>query len=73
MTIFSFRVHFTDEKSCRLYFKAKLLEDPKIKSTDRAFLQAIEKDESIVFKDQSTSYVNIADYIDIYISEKSNE
>ncbi|KKM75379.1 hypothetical protein LCGC14_1390840 [marine sediment metagenome] len=29
--------------------------------------------ESIVFTDKSTSYVNIADYVDIHISEKSDE
>ena len=29
--------------------------------------------ESIVFTDKSTSYVNIADYVDIHMSEKSNE
>lgn len=60
------------DRQCR-YFKAKVLQDHKMESTDRTLQQAIENDESIVFTDQSTSYVNIADYVDIHISEKSNE
>ena len=60
------------DRQCR-YFKAKVLQDHKMESTDRTLQQAIENDESIVFTDQSTSYVNIADYVDIHINEKSNE
>jgi len=55
------------------YFKAKVLTDHKMGSTDKVLQQAIENDKSVVFTDQSTSYVNIADYVDIHISEKSNE
>ena len=55
------------------YFKAKVLMDHKMENTDKTLKQAIENDESIIFTDQSTSYVNIADYVDIHISEKSNE
>ncbi|MFT7590811.1 MAG: hypothetical protein ACI9UJ_000727, partial [bacterium] len=30
-------------------------------------------EKSIVFSDQSTSYVNISDYVDIHITEKSSK
>ncbi|MCK0123988.1 IS1595 family transposase [Gelidibacter sp. F2691] len=41
--------------------------------TDETFKNAIANEETIVFTDQSTSYVNIADYVEIHMSEKSNE
>lgn len=53
------------------YFKAKVLTDQKVQGTDRTLQQAIADDDSIVFTDKSTSYVNLADYVDIHISEKS--
>ena len=55
------------------YFKAKVLTDHKVEGTDQTLQQAIANDDSIVFTDKSTSYVNIADYVDIHISEKSTE
>jgi len=55
------------------YFKAKVLTDHKMEGTDQTLQLAIDNDHSIVFTDKSTSYVNIADYVDIHISEKSNE
>ena len=55
------------------YFKAKVLTDHKMEGTDQTLQQAIANDDSIVFTDKSTSYVNIADYVDIHIREKSNE
>ena len=60
------------ERQCR-YFKAKVLTDHKMEGTDQTLQKAIDNQESIVFTDKSTSYVNIADYVDIHISEKSNE
>lgn len=60
------------ERQCR-YFKAKVLTDHKMEGTDQTLQKAIDNEESIVFTDKSTSYVNIADYVDIHISEKSNE
>ena len=60
------------ERQCR-YFKAKMLEDYKADGTDIVFENAIDKEKTIVFTDKSTSYVDIADYVDIHISEKSNE
>ncbi len=55
------------------YFKAKVLTGHKMEGTDQTLQKAIDNDDSIVFTDKSTSYVNIADYVDIHISEKSNE
>src|SRR5699024_12353200 len=41
--------------------------------SDQTFKNAIADEEVIVFTDQSTSYVNIADYVDIHVSEKSSD
>ena len=60
------------ERQCR-YFKAKVLEDHKAEGTDLTFKNEIDKEKTIVFTDKSTSYVNIADYVELHISEKSNE
>lgn len=60
------------ERHCR-YFKAKVLEDHKADGTDATFENAIDKEQTIVFTDKSTSYVNIADYVELHISEKSDE
>ncbi len=58
-------------KSCR-YFKAKVLDTHHSAEIDQAVKEAIDN-ESIVFTDQSTSYVNIADFVELHITEKSNE
>lgn len=55
------------------YFKAKVLEDHKAEGTDRTLKDAIAVENSIVFSDKSTSYLNIEDYVDIHITEKSNK
>ena len=55
------------------YFKAKVLEDHKADGTDDTFENAINGERTIVFTDQSTSYVNIADYVEMHFSEKSSE
>ena len=60
------------ERHCR-YFKAKVLEDHKAEGTDDTFENAISDEQTIVFTDKSTSYVNIADYVEIHMTEKSNE
>jgi len=60
------------ERQCR-YFKAKVLENHKADGTDVAFKNVIDKEKTIVFTDKSTSYINIADYVEIHMSEKSNE
>ncbi len=59
-------------RQCR-YFKAKVLTDHKMEGTDRTLQKDIDNEESIVFTNKSTSNLNIADYVDIHISEKSDE
>jgi transposase-like protein len=60
------------DRQCR-YFKAKVLEDHKIEGTDGTLKDAIDGETSIVFSDKSTSYLNIEDYVDIHMTEKSSE
>ena len=60
------------DRHCR-YFKAKVLEDHQAQGTDDTFKSSIDDDHTIVFTDKSTSYVNIADYVELHISEKSDE
>jgi len=60
------------DRQCR-YFKAKVLEDHKADGTDRMLKKAIDGEKAIVFSDKSTSYINIADYVSIHMTEKSNE
>ncbi len=60
------------ERQCR-YFKAKVLDDHKADETDQSFQEAIDNEQTILFTDKSTSYMNIADYVEIHITEKSNK
>ena len=60
------------DRQCR-YFKAKVLENHQAEGTDDEFKKAIEEEQTIIFTDKSTSYVNIADYVELHISEKSSE
>lgn len=60
------------ERQCR-YFKAKVLDDHKAESTGETLKDNIAEEQVIVFTDQSTSYVDIADFVELHISEKSNE
>jgi len=54
------------------YFKAKVLEDHKAGQINEQAQTAFE-DTSIVFTDKSTSYVDIADYVEMHVSEKSTK
>ena len=60
------------DRQCR-YFKAKVLESHKADGTDQTIKNAIDGEDSIVFSDKSTSYLNIVDYVEMHITEKSNE
>lgn len=51
----------------------KVLEDHKAEGIDRTFENVINKEQPLVFKNKSTSYENIADYVELHIIEKSNE
>lgn len=53
------------------YFKAKVLETHHSEEINDAIKEAIDN-ESIVFTDKSTSYVDISDFIELHVSEKSD-
>lgn len=55
------------------YFKAIVLDDHKVGQTDETLKNAIDKEQTIVITDQSTSYVNVANYVELPISEKLDE
>lgn len=55
---------------CR-YFKMEVLTDHKAETINSLVPDKIE-DKSIVFSDKSTSYVDISDYVEIHMTEKSN-
>lgn len=63
----------TGEKDnvCR-YFKAKVLESHNKTEINNIVDECIDN-ESIVFSDKSTSYVDIADYVEMHITEKSDK
>lgn len=63
----------TGEKSnhCR-YFKAKVLTDHSSEQINQTIQESI-SEKSILFTDKSTSYIDIADYVEIHITEKSNK
>lgn len=59
------------EKHCR-YFKAKVLEDHNAENLNEEVKKSI-GEQSIVFSDQSTSYVDIAKFVELHITEKSTK
>tara|TARA_B110000003_G_C16508735_1_gene480294 strand:- start:5 stop:946 length:942 start_codon:yes stop_codon:yes gene_type:complete len=58
-------------KQCR-YFKMKVLDTHKKEEVNTLVSDNFDE-ASIVFSDKSTSYIDIADYVEIHISEKSNK
>jgi len=54
------------------YFKAKVLEDHSAVEVNREVKESFDE-RSIVFTDKSTSYVDIADYIEMHVTEKSSK
>lgn len=58
-------------RHCR-YFKAKVLSNHKSAEVNATIQESI-AEKSIVFTDKSTSYVNIADYVELHITEKSDK
>ena len=62
----------TGEKSshCR-YFKAKVLTNHTAEQINGTIQESI-AEKSVVFSDKSTSYIDIADYVEIHITEKSD-
>ena len=63
----------TGKKSsqCR-YFKAKVLDSHLSSEIDDVVKDSF-SETSIVFTDDSTSYIDISDYVELHISEKSTE
>lgn len=59
------------ERQCR-YFKAKVLDDHKTEGINDSITTSLDE-QSIVFTDKSTSYVDIADFIELHITEKSDK
>jgi len=56
---------------CR-YFKAKVLESHLSDEINDTVMESFDE-KSIVFTDDSTSYVDISDYVELHFSEKSSE
>jgi len=54
------------------FFKAKVLKTHKANEINELVSQTIEE-KSIVFTDKSASYIDIADFVELHITEKSNE
>jgi len=54
------------------YFKMKVLETHKKDEINDVVSKNI-NEQSIIFSDKSTSYVDIADYVEIHVTEKSDE
>ena len=59
------------ERQCR-YFKAKVLDDHKAEGVNDTIATSL-NEQSIVFTDKSTSYVDIADFVELHITEKSDK
>ena len=55
---------------CR-YFKAKVLTDHTAEQINQTIQESIDE-KSIVFTDKSTSYVDISNFVELHITEKSN-
>lgn len=56
---------------CR-YFKAKVLTDHTAEQINQTIQESI-NEKSIVFTDKSTSYVDISNFVELHITEKSNK
>lgn len=59
------------ERHCR-YFKAKVLDTHRATEINETIKQSLDE-QSIVFRDKSTSYVDIADFVTLHITEKSDK
>jgi hypothetical protein len=60
-----------NSRHCR-YFKAKVLKSHSKDEINNTIVNSIHE-KSIVFTDKSTSYVDIADYVELHITEKSDK
>ena len=63
----------TGKKSNQVrYFKAKVLQTHQSSEVNETIKQCVDE-KTIVFTDKSTSYVDIADYIEMHVTEKSSK
>ena len=63
----------TGKKSNQVrYFKAKVLQTHQSSDVNETIKQSVDE-KTIVFTDKSTSYVDIADYIEMHVTEKSSK
>lgn len=63
----------TGERSnqCR-YFKAKVMDSHQAEEINQTIKGSIDE-QSIVFSDKSTSYIDISDFVELHVTEKSSE
>jgi len=57
-------------RQCR-YFKMKVLDSHEALEIDNLVENVLEE-KTLVFSDKSTSYVNIGDYVEVHVQEKSD-
>lgn len=63
----------TGKKSSQVrYFKAKVLQSHQSEEINETIEESLDE-KSIVLTDKSTSYVDIADYVEMHVMEKSSE
>jgi transposase-like protein len=60
-----------NSSQCR-YFKAKVLDTHTADELNKTIKESIEQ-KSIVFSDRSTSYVDISDYVELHVTQKSDK
>ena len=58
-------------KHCR-YFKMRVLKSHSSEEIDQVVEESFD-DKCIVFSDKSTSYVNISEYVEVHVTEKSSK
>jgi len=58
-------------RQCR-YFKAKVLTNHQAEQINQTVQESLDE-KSIVFTDKSTSYVDIADYVELHVTERSGK
>ena len=54
------------------YFKMNVLDSHKAKDIDKTIQENINK-ESVIFSDKSNSYINMVDYVEVHLMEKSGK
>ena len=64
-------IHTEETSKQCIYFKAKVLDNHKKEQVNHIISDSI-GEQSIVFTDKSSSYVDIADFVELHITEKSD-